>query len=76
MNKKYRKERKRSNAKVTIMTATICMWLITEVKLLAESTVKPKIKIRKTMSLAVLTFSLILSVYYALDMVMWNYCWN
>lgn len=49
------------------------LWLVMEVLLITESTVKPKIKIRKTASLTVVTFAFIVCVYYAMDIVLWNH---
>lgn len=71
--KKSYGKNKPSNACAVIMTVTNCIWLIIEVLLLTESSVKPKLMIRKTFSLAILIFSLIVSVYYTLDLVLWNY---
>lgn len=49
------------------------LWLVLEVLLVTESTVKPKIKIRETTSLTIITFSFIICVYYAMDIVLWNH---
>lgn len=70
--KNSHRKKKPSNACAVIMTVTNCIWLIIEVLLLTESSVKTKLMIRKTFSLAILTFSLIISVYYVFDLVLWN----
>ena len=61
-----------STIKAIIKTVINCIWLISEIFLLTESKSEPSVKIRKTFSLAIMTFSLVICVYYALDLVMWN----
>ena len=67
-----RDESQVSKMKAVIKTVINCIWLISEIFLLTEAKSEPSVKIRKTYSLAIMTFSLVICVYYALDLVMWN----
>ena len=61
-----------SYPKAVILNLINCLWIVTEIFVLTDSSATPKVKIRKTKSLTVLTSAVIIAVYYALDIVLWS----
>lgn len=55
-----------------LLTILTFAWIIVEILLLTDTYSKPRVRYRATQSLLILTSSLILSVCYVLDLVIWG----